>query len=310
MLIEVSQLTRYYGEDAAIRDVTFTVAEGTVTGLLGLNGAGKSTTLKILAGLMPPSSGTVRIDGVDLRAEPARLRAGIGYLPEDPPLYLDMTVREFVSYMGRLKGMPAEQVSERLPGVLKVTQLTDRADQVIATLSHGYRKRVGIAQAIIHNPRLVILDEPISGLDPRQIADMRKVVRDLAKGRAVLVSSHNLAEVQQTCDRLLVLHRGKLVREGTEEELTRTARLQRLQLIVRGEPRAFESWLGNQPGVTQVDVKDAAEGEARAVVTLDGDHREAIAKGLIDAGFGLRGLELGTSPLEALFLGITADGDA
>lgn len=306
MMIQVSGLTRYYGDFAALDGVSFDVAEGEIVGLLGLNGAGKSTTLRILAGLTPPSSGTVRIDGVDTVADPGAMHARIGFLPETPPLYDDMTVADFVGYIGRLKGMSAADVASRLPSVLATAQLTDRADQVIRTLSHGYRKRVGIAQAIVHNPRLVILDEPISGLDPVQIVEMRKVIRGLAAGRAVLVSSHILSEIEATCDRILVLRGGKLVAQGTEEALTRDVRSAlRVTLALKDGAASF---LSGHSAVVSVEAAGQDAHEQSFVVQLHGDAREQLVADLVAAGFGVRGLALAHDALEELFLGLNRVG--
>lgn len=308
-MIEVANLTRYYGDFPALRDVSFRVAEGQIIGLLGLNGAGKSTTLKILAGLIPPSSGTVLIEGHDIVDDPASLRSRIGYLPEDPPLYTDMTVAAFVAYIGRMKGMSAADVARRLPEVLATSQLTDRADQVIAELSHGFRKRVGIAQAIIHDPRLVILDEPISGLDPVQIVEMRKVIRSLGRKRVVMVSSHILSEIHETCDRIIVLRDGMLVAEGTEEELTRQVTQDRLRVAVRGGGD-FGAWLTARDDVAAWTADHSRAGETTVVVTLATDARETLAADLIAAGFGLRTLEEAEPALEEIFLGLTREGEA
>lgn len=304
MMIEVANLTRYYGDFAALHDVSFSVAEGEIIGLLGLNGAGKSTTLKILAGLMPPSEGTVRVDGADIVADARSFHARVGYLPEVPPLYTDMTVRDFVRHIGRLKGLSAATVERRLPEVLATAQLNGREDQVIETLSHGYRKRVGIAQAIIHDPRLVILDEPISGLDPVQIVEMRRVIRSLAKGRAVLVSSHILSEIEATCDRIFVLRDGRLVAQGTEAELTRELARAGLRLTVRDPHGAFAAWVKAHPAVASADVAPSAAGTATVIVTLHGDDRERLVADLVAAGFGLRGLQAAQDALEEMFLGI------
>ncbi len=301
-MIEVTNLTRYYGDFAALADVSFTAKEGQIVGLLGRNGAGKSTTLKILAGLLPPSEGNVIVDGIDMVTEPHKMRARIGYLPEDPPLYVDMTVEGFIGYIGRLNGMSATQVAERMDSVLESTQLIDRRDQVIDTLSHGYRKRVGIAQAIIHNPRLVILDEPISGLDPEQIVAMRTVIRRLAEGRVVMVSSHILSEVQHTCDHLLVIEDGRLVRSGTIDELSRPV----LRLIVRGSPARFFPWLEARPEIetmTPLNTDRDTDGLAMADVTLNSEAREKLAADLISAGFGLRSMS-DEGSLERAFLGM------
>jgi ABC-2 type transport system ATP-binding protein len=307
-MIEVNHLSRYYGEFAALEDVSFKAQEGQIVGLLGKNGAGKSTTLKILAGLIPPSDGSVSIDGIDIIADPHRVRSRIGYLPEDPPLYVDMTVRDFVTHIGELKGMSTATVRQRLPDVLATTQLTDRADQVIDTLSHGYRKRVGIAQAIIHDPRLVILDEPISGLDPEQIVEMRAVIKSLSASRAVLVSSHILTEVQQVCDYLLVIRDGRLVRQGNIAELSRPV----LRVVVRGEAAAFHGWIAEQTMVDSARKLGADDGISGAFagveVTLSSDAREQLAADLIRAGFGLRSMS-DEGSLERAFLGL-ATGEA
>lgn len=308
-MIQVSNLTRYYGDFAAVKNVSFSVEAGEIIGLLGLNGAGKSTTLKVLAGLIPPSSGEVRIEGQDVITGNAELRARIGYLPDEPPLYGDMTVRAFLTHAGRLKGMSSTRVAQRLPEVLRITHLEARADQVIETLSHGYQKRVGIAQAIIHDPRLVILDEPISGLDPAQIAEMRQVIRDLGQGRAVLVSSHILAEVSQTCDRIFVIHDGELKYQGTESELVSRAG-NRLRITVRGESSAVRLRLEGHRSVSAVTHLEAQGGLVSAEVNLANDDREAIVADLVTAGFGVRSVEAPRSELEEMFLRITGTGGA
>jgi ABC-2 type transport system ATP-binding protein len=307
-MIEVSGLTRYYGEFAALENVSFSVKEGEIIGLLGLNGAGKSTTLKVLAGLLPPSEGKVTIDGIDVAQAPDALKARIGYLPEDPPLYRDMTVAAFLEHIGRLKGLTAAEAKRRVPEVIALTDLQGREHQVIGTLSHGYKKRVGIAQAVIHNPRLVILDEPISGLDPKQIIEMRKVVRSLGQGRAVLISSHILSEISQTCDRILVLHGGKLAAQGTEAELTRRLGDARVVLTVRGEAAAFEAWLRAHPQVESVAPRQVPAPFASAAVDLRGDVREAFIPEVSAAGFGIRLVEVPDDELEEIFLGLTREG--
>jgi ABC-2 type transport system ATP-binding protein len=304
-MIGVKNLTRYYGDFRAVHDVSFDVGDGEIVGVLGLNGAGKSTILKVLAGLLPPSSGTVTIDGFDVTTASEALKSHIGYLPENPPQYRDMTVTEFVTYIGRLKGMTAAQVARRLPEVLENCALKGREHQVIGTLSHGYRKRVGLAQAVIHDPKLVILDEPISGLDPAQIKDMRLVIRKLGEGRAILISSHILTEISQTCDRVLVIHDGKLKAQGTEEELTRQLGDARIVLTVRGEQAAFEAWLRAHPKVEDVVARPVGGALASATVDLEGDIREAFIEEIIAAGFGIRLVEVPDDELEEAFLGLT-----
>ncbi len=309
-MLEAHLLTRYYDEFAALKDVSFSVKEGEILGLLGVNGAGKSTTLKILAGLLPPTSGTVVLDGHDLTASPFEVRARIGYLPEHPPLYEEMTVSDFLLHTGRLKGMSRADAHKRLPEVLAAADLVDRAHQRIGTLSHGYRKRVGIGQAIFHDPRLLILDEPISGLDPVQIVEIRQLIRRQAEGRAVLISSHILSEVQQTCDHLLVLRDGEVVARGTEAELTASMGRSAVHVTVRGDREALARWLNAHPQVVKWSWRDdATEGELSVLVTLSSDQRAELAAGLVAEGFALLELAASASALEQLFVG-WAGGDA
>lgn len=308
-MIEVQNLTRYYGDFPALDGVSFHIGEGEIIGLLGLNGAGKSTTLKILAGLITPSEGTVRFAGIDMTEDPESVRSKIGYLPEDPPLYKDMTVSAFLAHIGRLKGMSASAVAARLPEVIRLTQLEGRESQVIGTLSHGFRKRVGIAQAVIHDPKLVILDEPISGLDPKQIVGMRDVIRGLATGRGVIVSSHILSEISQTSDRILVIHGGKLVAQGTEAQLAERAGAgdRRLVITVKGDPTAFAAFLAKHPAVlTSRPSASTRVGTASAAIELrDPSGRDAVVRDALAAGFSLWLLEGPADDLEEIFLGLT-----
>ncbi len=307
-MIEVQDLTHYYGGRRAIEGLSFKIAENEIVGFLGLNGAGKSTTLKILAGLIVPTAGSVKIDGLDVVTANHEFRGRIGYLPEDPPLYKDMSVSGFVRFCGQLKGMSTADVDSRLPSVLETTQLTLVRDRTISELSHGYRKRVGIAQAIIHNPRLVILDEPISGLDPRQIVEMRKVVRALGRDRTVLISSHILSEISETCDRMLVLAGGVIAAQGTEAEISRlgTERAVRLDLLLSGDNKAIEAAL--RPFVGAEPVRIVADGAYWKVeVNLGSDTREALVAALVGAGIGVRRLVEDAGELEQVFLGLTRE---
>lgn len=308
-MIEVAGLTRYYGRDAAVRDVSFTIADHEIVGFLGLNGAGKSTTLKVLAGLLLPSSGSVKIDGLDVVQAPDSLRSRIGFLPEDTPLYKDMRVGDFVAYAGQLKGMAAADVQARLDDVLARCGLSDRKDQVISELSHGYRKRVGIAQAIIHDPKLVILDEPISGLDPKQIREIREVVVGLKETCTVLISSHILSEISQTCDRILVLKDGRLVAEGSEDELAAsTSGGGRFDLELRGSRADVDRVLGSFSSAVSHSISADESGIVTAAVVLDSDAREQLVAHIVAGGLGLRRLEASASELEEIFLNITSAG--
>ncbi len=306
-MVEVRGLSRYYGTFQALSDVSFDLAEGEIVGLLGLNGAGKSTTLKVLAGLLAPSAGSVRIGGRELTTSADAHSSTIGYLPEEPPLYVDMTVTDFLTHVGRLKAMAPAAIASRLPEVIRTTQLEGREHQVIRTLSHGYRKRVGIAQAILHDPKLVILDEPISGLDPAQIVEMRRVVRSLGQGRSVILSSHILGEISMTCDRILVVHRGRVVAQGTETELGAGRQGTRVRVVTRGGP-ALLPWLRAAPGVTAATGIDTNDDTSAADVTLAADSREQLVAALVQAGFGVRNVLTPEDELEGIFLGLTHSG--
>ncbi|MCX4246979.1 ABC transporter ATP-binding protein [Paraliomyxa miuraensis] len=315
-MIEATGLTRYYGDFPALQDASFTIADREIVGLLGLNGAGKSTAMKILAGLLLPSAGTVKVGGVDAVLDPDALRRKIGFLPEEPPLYREMRVREFLQWCGELKGRTRKQVADAMPTVLQTCDLTHVAERVIGELSHGYKKRVGIAQAIIHRPEVVILDEPISGLDPQQIVEMRKVVRSLKEFATVLISSHILSEIEQTCDRILVIHKGKLVAEGSDEELSaRGERDRNVALMVRGGEAELRAVLDQASFVERYElaVRDG-EGhrELAAKVVLTGDHRKALVNALVQTDLELRELTAAsaTSDLERVFLKLTSGEEA
>jgi ABC-2 type transport system ATP-binding protein len=305
-MIEAQGLTRYYGDFPALQGATFSIEDREIVGFLGLNGAGKSTMLRILAGLLLPSSGKVTIGGLDATVDPDALRRKVGFLPEDPPLYREMRVREFLLWCGRIKGMSPAAAKRELPRALATCQLEDVAHRVIDELSHGYRKRVGIAQAIIHQPGVVVLDEPISGLDPQQIVEMRAVVRSLKKQATVLISSHILSEIAQTCDRILVIHQGRLVAEGSEAELgKRLGEGTRLKLLLRGSRDEVEALLSGSDVVASHDIADGDDDLVEATVALTGDHREMLVAKLVEAGLGVRTVQDAVSELEQIFLQFT-----
>lgn len=309
-MIEAKGLTRYYGMFPALRDASFSIAKREIVGFLGLNGAGKSTMLKILAGVLMPSAGVVTVGGVDATEATDVMRRRIGFLPEEPPLYREMRVEEFLRWVGKVKGRTTAQVDAAMPKVLEQCQLEDVRHKVIAELSHGYRKRVGIAQAIIHQPDVVILDEPISGLDPQQIVDMRSVVRSLKETATVLISSHILSEVAQTCDRVLVIHKGKIVAEGSEDELGQTlGEGFRVTFRLRARRSQIEETLAASEDVEGYELVEVEDAEAiDAHVMLRGDGREALVKQLVDAGIGVRGIQDAVSELEQIFLELTRAG--
>jgi ABC-2 type transport system ATP-binding protein len=310
-MIEVQGLSHYYGDRRAVDDVSFSIADNEVIGFLGLNGAGKSTTLKVLGGILNPTKGDVRIDGVDVTSAPMSFRARIGYLPEEPPLYREMAVEEFLRFVGGINGMSKAALDARLPIVLARANLQGTERRVIAELSHGFKKRVGIAQAIIHKPRLVILDEPISGLDPVQIVEMRQVVRDLRLESTVLVSSHILGEISQTCDRILVLHQGRLVARGTEAELRmKTGTGTNILAEPRGSLEAVKGFLAAHPTVVSHQIAKSEDGVHTVRAVLKEDRREELVKGLVQADIGVRRFEDALDELEEIFLGLTKEGAA
>ena len=218
--IKLSQVTKYYGDFPALQDVSFEIQSGEVVGLLGLNGAGKTTCLRLLTGFLTPSDGTLEVEGQDVTENPLDIRSKLGYLPEVPPLYLELTVHDYLHFVARLRGVPETDFASEFDRVVERTNLQPARRSLIRHLSLGYRKRVGIAQALIGNPSILIFDEPVSGLDPRQIVEVRNLIRELAGQHTILISSHILTEVSRTCDRVLILHRGKLAAglEGSQLE--------------------------------------------------------------------------------------------
>jgi ABC-2 type transport system ATP-binding protein len=308
-MIQAEGLTKFYGEVRAVHDVSFQIAEGEIVGILGLNGAGKSTILQILSGGLNATSGSVRIGGLDAAEHSREVRRRVGFLPEEPPLYLEMTVEAYLRFVGRLKGMTAADVDGRMTQVLEQTNIDGVRHQVIQTLSHGFRKRVGIAQAIIHDPQLLILDEPISGLDPVQIVEMRDLIRGLRGNHTILLSSHILTEISQTCDRILMIGAGEIVAAGSEDELVgQFAAGENLVLLLRGERDALEALLVADDRVAEHQVQGELGGVIEVRVTLEGDTREELVAALVAAGFGLRGMRSSEQELERAFLAMIQTG--
>jgi ABC-2 type transport system ATP-binding protein len=225
-MIEVANLRKHYGDIAAIRDVSFTAAPGQILGFLGPNGAGKTTTMRIITGFLPATSGTVRVDGFDVFEQSAEVRRRIGYLPENPPLYNDMAVGPYLRFVARLKGMSRGEIAAARDRVIETCGLTGVVDRLLGHLSKGYRQRVGLAQALIHDPPVLILDEPTIGLDPRQIIEIRSLMRTLGGRRTLVLSTHILPEVSQVCDKVVIINEGRVVLEDQLANLTRTRSLE------------------------------------------------------------------------------------
>ncbi len=310
-MIEVKGLTKYYGATRAISDLSFSIEKGETIGFLGLNGAGKSTALKILAGVLLPTAGTVIIEGVDMITSPRKIKARIGFLPETPPLYHDMTVRGFLCYLARLRGMSASRAKARTRDVIALTALEIYADSLIETLSLGYRKRLGIAQAIVHEPALVILDEPISGLDPVQIVQVRELVQRLRGEHTVLIASHNLPEVQKTCSRLLVLRDGKLVVSGTEAELrTMAGGVSHRELRARGTQEEVRAASTQVSGVENLVLVRQDDGVGTWTLRASDEACTELVAALIGANIGVLHLSQTRDELERAFLQLVQQGGA
>jgi len=320
-MIRVQNLSKYYSNTRALGPVSFDIEDGETVGFLGLNGAGKTTALRILACDLKPSSGTVAVGDVDALANPHDVRKRIGFLPESPPLYMEMRVTDFLHFAGRLRNMTTAEIKKRMPEVLDLTNLEDVPDHFIGTLSHGYRQRVGIAQAIIHQPQLLILDEPTRGLDPVQIVEMRSMIKQLKAKYTVLISSHILTEISQTCDRLLVLGAGKIIASGDEHSLAADAlETNRIAIAVRGEDNTDESALcdkvykaiENVDGVTGVEPARMPEYDIATVYSVDivveRDVRAEVNKALVEAGFEVVKLDRSEGELESIFLNLVGGG--
>lgn len=310
-MIEAVGVSKYYGARRALSEVSFSIQQGEVVGFLGLNGAGKTTVLKVLCGLLVPSAGKVTVDGVDGVETPRELRKRIGFLPDRPPLHPEMTVRQMVAYAARLCGLPTERVTARVGEVLALCGLSDVADDLIEWLSHGYRQRVGIAIAVAHEPKLVVLDEPISGLDPAQIVAMRGLIRGLKEKHTVLISSHILSEISHTCDRILVLHQGRIVAQGNEASLAAGLSAP-VEILARGSVGDAErAELARLEGVSGLEVEAAGPGLVRLRARLASDAaREQLVATLVQRGLGVRSVADSQTGLESVFLKLTQGGEA
>jgi ABC-2 type transport system ATP-binding protein len=312
-MIQVDGLTKYYGAHAAIKDLTFRIERGEVIGFLGLNGAGKSTTLKVLGCVLLPTSGQVHIEGHDVVRDPHEIRKKIGFLPDTPPLYNEMTVARYLEFVGQLRGLEAGEVKRRVGETEEKTGLREVHDELISSLSHGYRQRVGLAQAIVHNPQLLILDEPTSGLDPVQIVEMRTLIRNLRGAHTILLSSHNLPEISQTCDRLLVIQDGQIVAQDTEQELAKqlggtSGGSIELEITGAGQRAPVDQALTALRGVEGVKTASLMREEAQIAylrVDAPAELRPRLVRALVQADVDVLRVGLGSAQLESIFLKLT-----
>ena len=304
-MIEVDGLTKFYGPKAAIEEVSFEVAKGEVVGFLGPNGAGKTTTMRILACFMPPTSGTARLAGFDIGKQSLQVRRRIGYLPESVPLYGDMTVRQYLTFVAEAKGISRPERSKRVAEVLERCLIADVQERLIRNLSKGYRQRVGLAQALVGNPEVLILDEPTLGLDPKQIIEIRSLIRDLRGERTVILSTHILPEVAMVCQRVIIINESRIVAVDTPENLNlRLQKSSRILLEVDGPAEEVQKALAAVEGVLTVAPQEARDGRRRFLVETDReqDLRKDLARAVTSNGWGLTELRPVDLSLEDIFI--------
>ncbi len=316
VMIEAKELSKSYGSFKALKSASFQVRRGEVLGFLGPNGAGKTTTMKILTCFIAPSDGTAIVNGADIFDDPIGVRRSIGYLPEHTPLYTEMLVSEYLEFMAKMRGFKGVELAKRVKAAVEQTNLGEKLHAEINSLSKGYRQRVGLAQALVHEPPILILDEPLSGLDPNQAAGVRDLIRELGKDRTVILSTHNLAEVQVTCGRVLIVANGAIVADDTPDDLSARAGKSRFLATVRSKDAdlsAVQQKLEKIDGVGSVTQRVADEAdEVRFELTPkdSADLREGIFRAAVDGGFVLLGLEKQGEDLESIFRDLTTGRDA
>lgn len=306
-MIEVKNLVKKYGSHLAVDNLSFTVEQGQIYGFLGPNGAGKSTTMNIMTGYIGATSGEVLINGYDILKEAERAKESIGYLPEMPPLYTDMTVMEYLKFVAELKKIPKKAIAESVDDVVEMVQLEDVKLRLIKNLSKGYKQRVGLAQAILGFPEIIILDEPMVGLDPKQIIEIRELIRELAENHTVILSSHILAEVREVCDHIMIISKGKLVASDTPENLEKLLdKTETITLEVEAEPEVVEQVLESMEKDMTWEIKSAGEGVVVVVIkTQEEDLRKELSRALALADCQLLTLKRETATLEDIFLELT-----
>ena len=308
-MVEVKNLTKNYGSIKAVDNISFTVGEGEILGFLGPNGAGKSTTMNMITGYISSTSGTVTIDGKEILENPREAKTKIGYLPEIPPLYTDMTVKKYLEFMFDLKKVKLPK-KKHIEEVMRLVRITEQADRIIKNLSKGYRQRVGFAQALLGNPPVLILDEPTVGLDPQQIIEIRKLIKSLGKKHTIILSSHVLSEISATCDRILVISNGRIVADAKTDELSSsTAGEEKLALVVEGSASDITSAIKNIPAVIRVNkISDKGGSSAKYMVEYekDCDIRRDVFNAMARIGCTILDMQSGNETLEEMFLKLTA----
>ena len=309
VMIQATGLTHFYGPQPAIEDVNFGVRKGEILGFLGPNGAGKTTTMRILTGFMPPTQGKVTVADYDVVEQSLDVRRRVGYLPETVPLHTEMNVTSYLKYMGTLRGMPPRRIPRRIDDVIEVCHLEDYRKTLIGKLSKGFRQRVGIAQAILHEPEVLVMDEPTIGIDPIQVVETRRLIQDLGKEQTVVLSSHILPEVSMICERVLIIHQGKIVAEDTPGNLAeRLQGVEQLQVEVGGPSEDVLLLLRQIPGVTDVSLRRQQNREVYFVRSREGqDLRDEISRQVISNGWSLLSMQMTGMSLEDIFLRLTTE---
>jgi ABC-2 type transport system ATP-binding protein len=304
-MLEVSQVSKIYGVRTVVRDVSFAVSKGEILGFLGPNGAGKTTTMRIITGYVPPTSGSAKVAGFDVLEQPLEVKRRIGYLPEHPPLYREMLVRSYLEFVARIRAVPRRQIAARVDRAIERCGLGSVSGRLIGLLSKGFQQRVGLAQAILHEPDLLILDEPTVGLDPSQIREIRQLIKSFAGEHTVILSTHILAEVTMTCDRVLIINEGRIAAEDTLEGLAaRGGRSRKVTLRLARPGEGAAAALESVPGVQRAVADDGAAGGFTVEMKEGLDAREAIAGLAVQRGWGLLEMRPLTMSLEEIFIRI------
>lgn len=309
-MIEIKDLVKYYGDKKAVDGISFTVNDDEVLGFLGPNGAGKSTTMNIITGFLSSTSGSVEVDGYDILEEPIKAKANIGYLPELPPLYLDMTVKEYLDFIADLKGVSRKDRKEHIEKIVNLVRIDNVYERIIGNLSKGYKQRVGIAQALVGDPKTLILDEPTVGLDPNQILEIRKLIKMLARNHSIIISSHILSEIQATCDRVVIINQGRIAAIDTIDDLSkRISGADKLQMSFRGDLDAVVNTIMSFQGIVEVKETGSSEDVHEIEITLEKDSDEDIRSSIFFAmargGYPILELKSKKISLEEMFYNIT-----
>jgi len=311
-MIKVQHLTKYYGQNLAVDDISFEIQDGQVYGFLGPNGAGKSTTMNIMTGCLAATAGEVKIGGYDIFEEPVEAKKLIGYLPELPPLYPDRTPREYLRFVAEAKGVAKDELTAQLNKVMEVTRITEVADRLIKNLSKGYKQRVGIAQALLGEPKVIILDEPTVGLDPVQIIEIRDLIKELGREHTVILSSHILSEVQAVCETVLIISKGKLVACDTTENLEKHfAAKSSIELTVMAECGELKEVFAELEGIESFEITDLGGGKTAVKLTIESDAEElckAISLKLAMLGKPVLRMDTSKASLEDIFIELTSEG--